>query len=70
MGGEARATIETSPTGSWVLKDGTHEVATFASFEAAAARAVEDFGVGSYLVRISGATTVTVPASVLLGQAG
>ena len=42
---------------------------TFESFESAAARAVEEFGVGSYLVRISGGTTVTVPASVLLGQA-
>ena len=62
---DARAVIEAS-AGRWVLIHGSDEIGTFDSFGDAAARAVEDFGVGSYLIRTAGASIVTLPASVVL----
>jgi hypothetical protein len=62
---DARAVIEAS-AGRWVLIHGSDVIGTFDSFGDAAARAVEDFGVGSYLIRTAGASTVTLPASVVL----
>lgn len=66
---DARAVIEASATGQWVLIRGANEIGTFDSFGDAAARAVEEFGVGSYLIRTAGASTVTLPASVVLEHA-
>ena len=57
--------IEVSAAGKWALIHGSIEVGIFDSFDDAAARAVEEFGVGSYLVRTAGASTVTLPASVV-----
>ena len=56
-------------SGLWLLIHGADEIGTFDSFGDAAARAVEEFGVGSYLVRTALASTVTLPASVVLQQA-
>lgn len=66
---EARAVLEVSATGEWVLIHGSEEVGRFDSFDDAAAHAVEQFGVGSYLIRTGGAVTVTLPASVVFGGA-
>jgi hypothetical protein len=66
---DARAIIEASAAGQWVLIHGVEQVGTFDSFGDAAARAVEEFGVGSYLIRTAGAATVTLPASVVLQPA-
>jgi hypothetical protein len=62
---QARAVIEVSDGGTWTLIHGSDEPQVFASFADAAARAVEQFGVGSYLIRTDGASTVTLPASVV-----
>lgn len=51
--------------GKWVLFRGSEEVGTFDSFDDAASRAIKEFGVGSYLIRTDGASTVTLPASVV-----
>ena len=64
----ARAVLEASAEGKWVLIHGSDEVGIFDSFEDAAAAAVEAFGVGSYLIR-TGTSTVTLPASVAFPQA-
>jgi hypothetical protein len=64
----ARAVIEASAAGTWALIHGSDEVETFHSFAEAAARAVERFGVGSYLIR-TGVRTVTLPASVVFQRA-
>ena len=66
---DARAVIQASASGQWLLIHGADEIGTFDSFGDAAARAVEEFGVGSYLVRTALASTVTLPASVVLQQA-
>jgi hypothetical protein len=66
----ARAVLEASPMGEWVLIHGSERVGTFDTFEDAASRAVEEFGVGSYLIRTGGASTVTLPASVVFQRAG
>jgi hypothetical protein len=62
----ARAVIEASPTGQWMLIRGSDLVGTFDSFDDAAERAVQEFGAGSYLVRTGAAPTVTLPSSVVL----
>jgi hypothetical protein len=66
---DARAVIEATSSGQWVLTHGADEIGTFDSFGDAAACAVEVFGVGSYLVRTAAASTVTLPASVVLQHA-
>lgn len=66
---DARAVLEASDTGKWTLIHGSDEIGTFDSFDDAAARAVEAFGVGSYLIRMGGASTVTLPASVVFQRA-
>jgi hypothetical protein len=66
---EARAVIAVSAGGTWTLIHGSDEPEVFDSFADAAARAVEQFGVGSYLVRTDGASTVTLPASVVFQRA-
>ena len=63
--GSARAVLEASASGKWTLIHGSDEAQIFDSFDDAAARAVESFGVGSYMIRTAGAATVTIPASVL-----
>jgi hypothetical protein len=63
---DARAVIEASAAGQWALIHGSNEIGTFDSFGDAAARAVEEFGVGSYEIRTAGASIVTLPASVVL----
>jgi hypothetical protein len=66
----ARAVIEARPNGEWALIHDSDEVGTFDTFEDAAARAVEEFGVGSYLIRTGAVATVTLPSSVVLQRAG
>ena len=66
---DARAVIEATGSGRWILIHGADEMGTFDSFGDAAACAVQAFGVGSYLVRTAGASTVTLPASVVLQHA-
>jgi hypothetical protein len=66
---DARAIIQASASGQWLLIHGSDEIGTFDSFADAAARAVQEFGVGSYLVQTALASTVTLPASVVLQQA-
>jgi hypothetical protein len=61
----ARAVLEVSAAGKWTLIHDSDEVQIFDSFADAAARAVEEFGVGSYMIRTPGASTVTLPASVV-----
>jgi poly-D-alanine transfer protein DltD len=61
--------IEATSGGQWVLIHGSDEIGRFDSFDDAAVRAVEAFGVGSYLIRTAGASTVTLPASVVLQDA-
>jgi hypothetical protein len=65
-GEQARAVIAVSEGGRWTLIHGSDEPQFFDSFADAAAHAVEEFGVGSYLIRTEGASTVTLPASVVL----
>ena len=62
---KARAVLEASAGGKWALIHGSDKVETFDSFDDAATRAVEEFGVGSYLIRTGGASTVTLPSSVV-----
>jgi hypothetical protein len=62
---EVRAVLEASAAGKWALIHGSDEVETFDSFEDAAARAVEAFGVGSYLIRTGDASSITLPGSVV-----
>jgi hypothetical protein len=66
---DARAVLEASAAGKWALIHGSDEVETFDSFDDAAAQAVKEFGVGSYLIRTAGASTVTLPASVVFQRA-
>jgi hypothetical protein len=66
---DARAVLEASAAGKWALIHGSDEVETFDSFDDAAARAVKEFGVGTYLIRTAGASTVTLPASVVFQRA-
>lgn len=61
---DARAVIKATATGKWALIHGPDEVGIFDSFPDAAARAIEEFGVGSYLIR-TGTSTVTLPASMV-----
>jgi hypothetical protein len=61
----ARAELEASAMGKWVLIHDSELIGTFDSFDAAANRAVEEFGQGPYLIRQVGATALTLPASVL-----
>ena len=67
---DARAVLHYSDDGRGTFIHESDEVGTFDSFDKAAAWAVERVGVGSYLVRVSGASTVTLPASVVFQQTG
>ena len=51
--------------GKWVLFHSNVLIAVHDSFELAAADAVERFGRGPYLIRQVGASSVTLPASVM-----
>jgi len=64
-GEDARAVIAVADGGKWILIHDSDERKVFDSFADAAATAVEQFGVGSYLIRTDGASTVTLPASVV-----
>lgn len=66
---DPRAILEACDAGKWLLIHDSDQVGVFDSFDDAAARAVEEFGVGSYLIRTPGASTVTLPASVVLQRA-
>lgn len=67
---DAKAVLEASAAGEWVLIHDGDAVGSFDTFDEAAARAVEEFGVGSYLIRTGGVVTVTLPASVVFGRTG
>jgi hypothetical protein len=67
---DAKAVLEASTAGDWVLIHDGDAVGTFDTFDDAAARAVEEYGVGSYLIRTGGVVTVTLPASVVFGRTG
>ena len=61
----ARAVIEVTAEGNWALISGSGAVEIFESYHDASTRAVEEFGVGSYLIRTAGASIVTLPSSVV-----
>jgi hypothetical protein len=60
-----RNSLEASAMGKWVLIHDEDVIGTFESFEAAAERAVEEFGAGPYLIRQVGVSSVALPASVV-----
>jgi hypothetical protein len=60
-----RVELESTHTGEWVLVKGGKLIDFFASFEAAAQRAVRLYGRGPYLIRQIGAQPLILPASVV-----
>jgi len=62
---ENRDALEASSMGKWVLIHGNSVIGTFHSFDAAAERAVRDFGKGPYLIRQIGSSTVSLPTSAM-----
>ena len=60
-----RNELETDYLGKWVLVHDEALVGVYATFEEAAAKAVQQFGRGPYLIREVGAAPMTLPASVL-----
>jgi hypothetical protein len=65
----ARAVIEVTAEGKWILIRDSGALETFESFHDAATRAVEEFGVGSYLIRTGAASVFTLPSSVVFQSA-
>ena len=60
-----RERLEKESRGQWILIHDERLIGTYASFEDAAADAIEQFGRGPYHIREIGASdTVTVPASL------
>jgi hypothetical protein len=51
--------------GKWVLLRGGKLIGVFDSFEVAAQDAIQKFGRGPYLIRQVGASSITLPASVV-----
>jgi hypothetical protein len=66
---ESRAQLEASAMGKWVLVHDSEVIGTFDSFDAAADRAVREFGEGPYLIRQIGSSSLTLPASVVFNLA-
>ena len=62
---EAQNDLEAAAMGKWVLVHDAVVIDTFDTFEAAAERAVGDFGAGPYLIRQVGSSSVSLPASVM-----
>lgn len=60
-----RRELETDHLGKWVIVHDELLVGVYATFEEAAADAVQRFGRGPYLIREIGAAPMTLPASVL-----
>ena len=60
-----RSELEARAMGKWVLFQDAALIGVFDSMEAAAERAVADFGAGPYLLRQIGSSSVTLPASVM-----
>jgi hypothetical protein len=60
-----RADLEGHQLGKWALIHDRKVEGMFASFEDAAASAVERFGRGPYLIRQVGAPPVALPASIM-----
>jgi hypothetical protein len=57
--------LEAKHMGKWVLFHDLALVNVYETFDAAAKDAVSRFGRGPYLIRQVGATSVTLPASVM-----
>jgi hypothetical protein len=57
--------LEEKHMGKWVLFHDESFIAVFDSFEDAAKNAINRFGRGPYLIRQVGASSVTLPASVM-----
>lgn len=57
--------LEASHLGQWLVMKDRQVAGIYGSFEVAAAKAVEMFGRGPYLIRQIGAPAVTLPASVM-----
>jgi len=62
---KVRAHLEAASMGKWVLIYGSTVIGTFDSFEEVAQQAVQEFGSGPYLIREIGASTFTLPSSVM-----
>jgi hypothetical protein len=60
-----KAELEKQHLGKWVLVHGEQIVSINDSFQSIAEEAVEKFGAGPYLIRQVGASSVTLPASVM-----
>jgi len=57
--------LEAQNMGKWVLFSDAKLISTYDSFESAAEEAVKKFGAGPYLIKQIGATSVTLPASLM-----
>ncbi|HSY17646.1 MAG TPA: hypothetical protein VK815_04890 [Candidatus Acidoferrales bacterium] len=60
-----RQELELKHMGKWVLFHDEKLVDFFDSFDAAASQAVANFGRGPYLIKQIGASSLTLPASVM-----
>jgi hypothetical protein len=60
-----RADLELKHPGKWVVIYDRRLVDVFESFDAAAIRAVREFGRGPYLIRQIGAAPLTLPSAAL-----
>ena len=62
---EVQQDLESEHMGKWVLIHKAKLVSTYDDLESTAEDAVKKFGAGPYLIRQVGASTVTLPASVM-----
>ncbi len=62
---DLRQDLEAHHMGKWVLVHDRQLIGVYDAFEAAAEEAVRCFGRGPYLIRQVGASSVTLPASVM-----
>ena len=60
-----RAALEAHHMGKWVLVHEGELIGVYDSMESTAEEAVCRFGAGPYLIRQVGATSITLPASVM-----
>jgi len=60
-----RSELEARAMGKWVLFHNATFIGVFDTLEAAAEKAVAEFGAGPYLLRQIGSASVTLPASVM-----
>lgn len=67
---QMRQELEAHHMGEWVVVYEQKLVSTYDSFESAAKDAVARFGRGPYLIKQVGASSITLPASVMFVPVG